>query len=287
MKRLALFLVLMLTIFTSTLYGQQDTVTQDTLKFWKFAGIVSLNFSQTQFSDNWQAGGESSIAGLGLLNVKAKYKKNKTSWENILDMKYGLTQQKDKSPRKNDDNLEITSNYGYKAFEHWDYSANLDFRTQMAKGYKDGDPDSAVISKFLAPAYIQLALGMVYEPSDHYSLILSPVTGKITLVNDNELSKAGRFGVKPGEKARFEFGASLTTTVSKEILKNVTLNSKLGLFYNYLDSPQLDVNWNILINMKINKFLAANIISQLIYDKDQIDQVQFKEIIGLGLTYTF
>ena len=286
MKHLTLFVIVVVSI-TTTLHSQQDSATQDTLKFWKLAGIVSLNFSQTQFSDNWQAGGESSVAGLGLFHYSAKYKKDKTTWENIFDVKYGLTQQQNKSPRKNDDNFEITSKYGYKAFENWYYSAGLDFKTQMTKGYKDGDPDSTVISKLLAPAYILISIGMNYEPNDKFSLVISPITGKITLVNDNTLSQEGRFGVKPGEKARFEFGGSLVTSVSKEILKSVTFNSKLGLFYNYLDIPQVDVNWNILVNMKINNFLSTNLITELIYDKDQIDEVQFKEIIGVGLTYTF
>ena len=39
--------------------------------------------------------------------------------------------------------------------------------------------------------------------------------------------------------------------------------------------------------MKINQFLSTNVVTQLIYDKDQVDKVQFKEIIGIGLTYKF
>ena len=53
--------------------------------------------------------------------------------------------------------------------------------------------------------------------------------------------------------------------------------------------------------MKINKFLSASLINQLIYDEDidittydengDVDEVgpkvQFKNIFGVGLTYTF
>jgi hypothetical protein len=276
-----------LTIITTVIYSQQDTLQVDTLKFWKYSGTVSLNFSQTEFSDSWQAGGEKSFAGLGLFNISANYKKNKSTWENVLDLKYGLLKLGENSPKKTDDNFEISSKYGFKASKTWYYSANLNFKTQMAEGHKDGNPDSAVISKLLAPAYILISLGMDYKPNDDFSLFLSPLSGKITIVNDDSLSNAGRFGVEPGKKSRFEFGGMLKTTYVKEVLKNVTLNSRLSFFYNYLDDSQLDIDWEVLLNLKINKFLSTNIVSEIVYDKDQIDKVQFKEIIGVGLTYKF
>ncbi|MFO7657436.1 MAG: DUF3078 domain-containing protein [Bacteroidales bacterium] len=288
MKHLTLFLLMALSFAFVDSYGQEDTTYADTVKYWTYSGMASINFSQTSFSENWQAGGESSVAGLGLFNLAAKYKKNKSAWDNVLDIKYGLTKQKSyKDPRKSDDNFEVLSKYGYEAFEHWYYSATLNFKTQMTNGYKDGNPDSAVISKALAPAYILLYLGMDYKPNDHFSLVLAPVAGKITIVNDDQLSNEGRFGVEPGEKARFEFGGLIKSTYTKEILKNVNLSSKLGMFFNYLDDPQLDIDWELMINMKISKFLSTNIVTQLVYDKDQVDEVQFKEMLGVGLTYTF
>ncbi|MBN2610931.1 MAG: DUF3078 domain-containing protein [Bacteroidales bacterium] len=288
MKHLSLLLLMAISCVFVNSNAQEGLAPEDTVKHWTYTGLASINFSQTSFSENWQAGGESSVAGLGLFNLTAKYKKNRSAWDNVLDIKYGLTKQKsNKDPRKSDDNFEILSKYGYKAFEHWYYSATFNFKTQMTNGYKEANPDSAVISKALAPAYILLYLGMDYKPNDNFSLVIAPVTGKITIVNDDQLSAEGRFGVEPGENSRFEFGGLLKSTYTKEVLKNVTLASKLGLFYNYLDDPQLDVDWELLVNMKINKFLSANIVTQLIYDKDQVDEVQFKEILGVGLTYTF
>jgi len=81
-------------------------------------------------------------------------------------------------------------------------------------------------------------------------------------------------------------------------MKNVSLNSTLGLFSNYLENPQnIDVNWNVFILMKINDFLSANLTTQLIYDDDiktsdkdgnvKGAKVQFKEVFGVGLTYKF
>ena len=68
-----------------------------------------------------------------------------------------------------------------------------------------------------------------------------------------------------------------------------------------LKNPQnIVVNWETLIAFKVNKFLSANINTQLIYD-DKIkvpvtrngeatsigSLIQFKEILGVGFSYNF
>jgi hypothetical protein len=122
------------------------------------------------------------------------------------------------------------------------------------------------------------------------------------VVNDDALSAAGAFGVKPGEKSRGEFGSYLTAQFKKDIMENVNFESKIQLFSNYTQNPEyIDVNWENALLMKINKYLSASLINQLIYDEDidiptfdedgnQIGagpKVQFKNIFGVGFTYKF
>ena len=81
------------------------------------------------------------------------------------------------------------------------------------------------------------------------------------------------------------------------------MDTKLKLFSNYLKSPgNIDVNWDLMLLMKVNKWLSASVSASLIYD-DDIDipldknddgindnvgpRVQFKEVIGVGLNLTF
>lgn len=59
----------------------------------------------------------------------------------------------------------------------------------------------------------------------------------------------------------------------------------------------IDVNWDVLISMKINKFLSATLNTTLKYDNDvktfedngekRGAKVQFKEILGIGVAYNF
>jgi hypothetical protein len=184
-------------------------------------------------------------------------------------------------------------------------SALLNFKTQMAPGYKYPDVTTK-ISDFLAPAYLLGALGLDFKPSDHFSAFIAPVTLKITFVNDRALSDAGAFGVSPGKRSFTEFGGYIRAIYTKndfksEFLKNVTFTSKIDLFSDYTHNPQnIVVNWETLIAFKVNKFLSASINTQLAYD-DKIkipvvrngvatsirSLVQFKEILGVGFSYKF
>lgn len=287
---LAISLLLSLNFFV---LAQEKT---DSIKPWKFNGVTSINFSQVSLT-NWAAGGENSYAFNGLLNLNANYSKDKNDWANTLEIGYGVQKQGEQELRKTDDHIDFLSKYGRKVSKSLFVSAMLSFKTQMNEGKKYEEDTSYVISKFLAPAYLQGALGMEYKPNESFYFVLSPVAGKLTMVMDDILSEAGSFGVDPGDKTRMELGGSAAIGVKKEILKNVTLTSTLGLFSNYVEKAKnVDVDWKVMINMKINDYLSANLNTHLIYDDDiaYIDEdgehgarVQFKEVFGVGLTYKF
>lgn len=283
---------------------------KDTIMGWTKGGVFTFNLAQTSLT-NWAPGGQNSVALNGLFSFFANYKKGKSVWDNSLDLGYGLLKQgKNESFRKTDDKIELNSKYGREAFKNFYYSALLNFRTQMTPGYNYPN-DSTKISDLFAPAYLVLALGLDYKPNDHFSAFLAPVTEKFTFVNDAKLSDEGAFGVTPGKRVLSEFGGYFRAVYTKsdfkdEFMKNVSFTTKLDLFSNYLKNPQnIVVNWEVLLALKVNKFLAATLNTQLVYDDKirvpsdrngdgKIDTgegikslVQFKEILGVGLSYKF
>jgi len=286
------------------------TQTTDTTMGWKNGGVISINLAQTSMT-NWAAGGQNSVALNGIFSGFANYKQNKSVWDNSLDIGYGkLRQGKNSDFRKTDDKIDFLSKYGQEAFKNFYYAALFNFKTQMAPGYNYPD-DSTKISDLFSPAYVLFALGMDYKPNAYFSAFIAPLTVKYTIVNDQKLSDAGAFGVKPGNKTLSEVGGYLRVIYSKndfkaEVLKNVSFTSKIDLFSNYAKNPQnIVVNWETLIALKINKFISANINTQLIYD-DKIkvpfdkngngtletgevvgSKIQFKEILGVGFSYNF
>lgn len=262
---------------------------------WKTGGNIGLTFTQTSLT-NWAAGGENTLGTNGYLSLFANYAKGKGAWDNTLDLAYGILKQGEEDLRKSDDKIDFASKYGYRAGKHWFYTALVSFKTQFSDGYKYPD-DSTVISTFMAPAYLVGSFGMDYKPNDRLTVFLSPITAKFTMVNDDALSAAGSFGLEPGEKLRSEFGGFVKVAFKQDIMENVNFQTKVDLFSNYADNPQnVDVNWEVLIAMKVNKFITANLSTQLIYDHDTKitdkegkvgPRTQFKEIFGVGFAYKF
>ena len=293
--------------------------TPDTTKLWTKGGVGGINFSQSSFT-NWAAGGENALSATALMTVFSNYKKDKTTWDNTLDMAYGMLQSGKAPLRKNEDKIDLSSKYGRYAFKkHWYYSALVNFKSQFDNGYNLPD-DSTVVSHFMAPAFVIGAIGLDYKTTDNsFSAFIAPFTSKTTIVNDQRLADAGAFGVdkaeydsiagayvkvKDGAMIRSEFGGYVKLVFKKDVVKNVNLSTKLELFSNYIDRPQnIDVNWEVLIGLKVNKFISASISTQMIYDHDipvmvERDEngtkvkgtgprVQFKEVLAVGFSYKF
>ncbi|MBE0646897.1 MAG: DUF3078 domain-containing protein [Bacteroidales bacterium] len=300
-KYLILFITL---LFASFVLGQDiSDVTKavekaktgastDSVKYWNISGMGTLNVAQAGYS-NWAAGGANSLGLIGMVNLNINYSKGKHAWANIIDLAYGFQMigigSSDQQYNKTDDKIEITSTYGYAISENkkWYFSGLVNFRTQFSNGYKYPD-DSTEISTMMAPGYLVAGIGITYVPTTWFRAYLSPVSGRFTFVLDTTLSNAGAFGVTAGKQIRGEFGTYFRADLNKDLAKNINLTSSLELFTDYLNNfGNIDVNWNVLLTMKVNKWLAASINANLIYDDDVIQATQFKEIIGVGISYKF
>jgi hypothetical protein len=267
--------------------------TPDTTKMWTKGFKSSLTFNQVSLT-NWAAGGENSLGANSFLNLFANLRQGKTTWDNSLDMAYGMVKIGDANVRKSDDKIDLVSKLGHNVIhKNLFLSANLNFKTQFAEGYNYPN-DSVIISNFMAPAYLMLGFGMEYKPYPFMSISFLPLTGRLTIVNDTSLSTV--YGLDPGDKIKPEFGAAFKVTFEKDIFTNVNFKSKLDMFSNYMDRPQnIDINWEAMLILKVNKFLSTYIGVQTIYDHDiQImdkegktgPRTQFKQTFGVGLTYS-
>lgn len=303
----------------------------DSTKTWDKGGVVNLGIGQTSLH-NWAAGGLNSYSFNGLLSLFANHSKGKLAWDNTLDLEYGAIKQFNQGEAdsvdwfKNSDRIELNSKLGYEAGGNWYYTALLNFRSQMSPGYDAGGKN--VISDITSPAYTTFALGMDYKPSKNFSVFISPAAYRMLYVNREDLRKT--FGIPnkengegipvldvngnpvAGDPLSNEFGAYVKMNYKKDEpfgIKNVNFQTDLALFSNYLNAPQnIDIYWNTIIGMKVNKYITATIGTNLIYDHDISittrevltkdasgkpltykvgPRVQFKEALTVGFSYKF
>jgi hypothetical protein len=296
MKRIYFLFIFLLTGFSYTLYAQ-DTKSavdklsayahKDTVEGWKHSGLVGLAFGQTSLS-KWAAGGENTtITGNFTLNLTANYLKDKWFWDNNLLAEYGMIYASSTDWQKAADKLNLNSIGGRRISEKWAVAGLLNFSTQFAKGYKYPDK-SHYISTLFAPAYLDAALGFSYKPNPKYSLFISPLAERVVFVLNDSLSNAGALGVDKGKKVNFETGAYIMGNTNQQITKDLGLISSLYLFTPYNEEfGNFDVVWDLLLSYKLNKYFTASLNTTLRYYEDEIKSIQFKEIFGLGITYTF
>lgn len=273
----------------------QPSAVKDT-SYWKLSGVAGANMSQAALV-NWVAGGDNTVSLNLYTNASLNYAKEKWSWTNDLILQYGQIYTKTDSWQKSSDKIAFTSKLGYQIKPKWYYSALLDYSTQFAKGYASSSAND-YISRLMAPGYLNLALGIDYKPNDEWSAFYSPATLHAIYVLDSKLSDAGSYGVDKGKRAKYTVGSYLKVSFKKEVMENVSIISSLDAYTPYSSAfGNVDINWELLANFKINKLLTATLNTNLRYldtehyinssGVDKGPQIQFKEIFGLGVAYKF
>ena len=303
MKNALIFILLFCAV---TVFAQDETIQNlkseaskgitkdpnDTIpKIWKTGGIFSLNLAQGSL-DNWAAGGEKfSLSVNSLVNLYAFYKKDKNSWDNMLNWNLGYVKTTSLGTRKNDDRIEYISKYGYELSPKLNVGGLFNIRTQLFKGYDYPDADTKTYtSDIFSPAYILLSPGFDYHPAKNFSIFISPATLRWTVVTVDSLRV--KYGVPPDKKADFQFGAYASISYLANLGKAVTYTGKLDLYSNYKHNPQnVDVYMTNLFAAKISKILAVTYSLTLIYD-DDVRQfgpngtsagLQLQSLFGVGL----
>ncbi len=296
----------------------KDTVVNEAqpVMVWFTKNSIGVNFNEVAFV-NWNAGGNNSISALFHGNFERTFKRDLLNWKNVASVRYGINAQQGRELRKSEDQISLSSTAGYlrDSASNFRYSAKFNFNTQISKGFRYPNTDRP-ISNFMAPGYIFLGIGTEYtHPKEDLTMYLSPLTLKTTFVFDRTLANEGMFGVTPaikdelgniiqeGERIRMETGILFTSSFNKEIFTNVKLDNQLTLYSDYLNNfGNIDIDWQVNVNMKVNEFIKASIGSHLRYDDDvKIKKditgdgnletlgarIQFKQMLGVGVVYEF
>src|ERR1700749_2692744 len=272
------FLCLSYTGYCEAITTPADTAKKDTTKIWTIHGQNTFLINQSSFN-HWAAGGTNAFAANIVLDYDFDYKKDKWSWDNKVIAGYGLSKQNGTGWVKNDDRIILNSLLGYQAAKYWLYTFYANFQTQFTKGYSYNGTQRPILFAPFAPAYITLGPGFAYKKSDNFRVNISPAAARITLVQNDSLSSIGSFGVTPGSKSLFEFGASLDAYYKVDIAKNITFENILKMYSNYLKQPQdVFTDYTANLYLKVNKLVTVNFGLELV--NDQLAKIPFTTAVN-------
>ena len=306
------------TAATEAVNTKVKSATVDSAKNWKFTGMVGLNASQTALF-NWAAGGDNNITGFLYANLTLSYKKNKWTWDSNLDTELGETFSSALNPkwRKANDKIYFTTKGGFQMHPKFYLTLLGSFKSQYCPGYNylnDEEGNKELISKWVSPSYTDLALGIEYRPNDIFTVGVYPLAGRMTTCKEEILRP--NYGLSQREDGSYKpvmlnMGLRINGGINYTLVENLKIISTVTLFTPYTARihdkvngqkfGNFDVDWDFAISYSFFKVLSVSLMTSLkYYDKVMIDgpawrnysegpraRVQFKEVIGLGIGYSF
>lgn len=289
--------LLVLILISSRSHSQ--IVRVDTLTKWKKAFKAGLNLNQANFSSNWKAGGVNSIGFTAFINYKANYKGEHNSWDNEIDLLFGMISNQGQGYRKTLDRVFMDTKYGHTLNKNWDFAVSANLLTQFSQGYKyfkniKGEDSLQIISDLFAPAFVTVGVGFEYHPSRFFKVRISPVAPRITIVNDVTrfitTDNPTPYGISAGNSVNTQWASGqILAEFDKDIFKNVNLKWRYILSMNYENFAfdkfyqRTDIN----LTAKLGKFVNLSFGSIVLFDYNQDKSAQLSQAFSLGVLYTF
>lgn len=287
-------LALVVTVFSCNVLVAQEAeapAAEKDTTFWQSEFSAGLNFNQAGFSSNWKAGGVNSVAFGSLVAGKTAYRKEKFSWDNELELLFGIVRNEGEQIRKSNDRIFLDSKLGYQLSERWSAYFSANYLTQFAEGYAfNNDGTKSLISKFMAPGFLTSSLGLEYKPNETFFVRIGPLSPRITFVTDSEIinNVPSNYGVLPGETVRLEWLAmNVFASLDKDLSENFNLKTRYAFFANYetLSFDTIDHRLDLTLTAKITDIINVTFTGIALYDLDQDPGVQVSQALALGILY--
>ena len=252
---------------------------------WRNELIGSFNFTQSSFT-NWAAGGVDNASWL--LGGRGRFKRygGRTNWSNVLRLEYGEVKQKDQDSRKASDLIFAESIVDFNTSRLIKPYARASLKTQFAPGYDYTADPKTKVADFADPLYLTQGAGLGFQVKPYvitrFGLGLQETyADEFAAVYTDDVHTADEI-----ETSRIEGGLESVTELDKTLNKQLSLKSRLSLFWAFNNSDQVDVDWMTDINLQAMGALGLTFKFELLYNKDVLDKVQWQQVLGIGVTYS-
>jgi len=266
------------------------------VSYWHKSVVFGLNFNQSAFTNNWSAGGISSVALGTNFDFKAEYNKTPLDYTSETNLIYGVAATKGQGSRKTNDRIFLDNKIASQLSKHWYLFGSLSFESQFAPGYQYTDengnpvPHGLIISNFMAPGYLTESLGFEYKPNKFYDVRLGTGTAKQTFLTDTTIyhNLPQNYGVKPGHMFLNQLAVQAVGSVDKDIMKNLHLTARYAIFIPYIQPVAYTTHrLDATLTAKVNRLINVSMNATLLYDKNTSRDPQATEGIAMGVNYTF
>jgi hypothetical protein len=245
---------------------------------WNLSLSTSLTVTQTAYHQ-WAAGGSNVFVWTGGFNGSAIFDTTFWNWANEAKVIFGQSKQNGEAPRKTDDIIDLESVLTYKQKEYLNPYVSLNLQTQMAPGYRYEKENRIQISDTFDPAYLTNGIGIGYAPKKTFRTrfgLAARTTFARKFVNFDQ-----------GKKVGVESGLQWVTHAERRFNKYFFVRSRLNLFSSFEKFEYGNIFWDTLMQASLTKYIIVNLQTFVVYNAKVSKKTQFKEVLSIGLKYTF
>lgn len=256
---------------------------------WEIDSDIMVNLTQSQFSDNWNGSELSNITWAATMNNTAQ--KQLAEWlknKNTLKLAFGQTHlQKEnaagdsvfwEAPQKSTDQIAFESLMQFTLKSFVDPYISLRAESQFLD-------ETGTETLLVNPVLFTESAGIMKTIIDAEKTKLNVRLGGA--VRENWNRRVSGIPIDGGVEGIVEFKQILG-------LLNASYNSRLSAYKALFKSDAtaaddnwkaLDYKWENLLSFNLWKLLSLNLNLDVIYEKEQSPDIQWKEILGLGFSY--
>ncbi|MDD2423604.1 MAG: DUF3078 domain-containing protein [Candidatus Cloacimonetes bacterium] len=267
---------------------------------WKLDSNMSLTLSQSAFSDNWAGTELSNITWVA--NSTSTAEKQLADWllnKNTLKLAFGQTHNqktdevsRDKyweKPEKSTDKIDLESMFRFTTHTWVDPFLAGRFESQ----FLDLSQDEA---RLVNPMLFTETAGIIRSFIDEEHQLL---TARLGAALRESVNRDVLIGTTKETQTTIDGGLEMVSEYTRKLKMplEMDLRSRLQLYQALFNSKSddlpndnwksLDMVWENIVSTKLFGMVSANLIFELRYDKEQVSELQWKEMIGLGLSHNF
>ena len=273
---------------------------------WKLDSNVTFTLSQGAFSDTWVGDELSNITWMA--NSTTTAEKQLKSWllnKNTLKLAFGQTHnQKTRAdttgasekywehPEKSSDKIDLESMLRFTTNAWVDPFLAGRFESQFLD---QSQPETRLINPMLFTETAGVIRSFIDEENRLFTTRLGAafrekINRDVALITETEIAaKETQTTIDGGLELVSEYTQKLQMPLE------MNLRSRLQLYQALFNSKSDELNedwkstdmvWENSLSTKLFGMLSANLIFELRYDKEQVADLQWKEMLGLGFSYT-